>query len=1352
MKKRTFIFYFVLLGFYLHAQIPNRQWSTYHGGDNEDSFRDMAIDANGYVYVVGSTRSTNAIITQPSSQSVIAGGSDAFVAKYDTDGNRIWSTYFGGEADDFGQSIDVDANGNIFITGLTFSANGIATAGTHQPLNRGNGDTFVAKLTNNGVVVWGTYLGGTNFDFANDIEIDIAGNPIIIGWTNSPTGISTAGAFQPNYGGQDDVIFAKFNTNGQLLWATYFGDSGFDTGLQVESDATGNITISGWTSSNVNIASPGAYQTVYGGNTADTFLAVFRSNGSRLWSTYYGGSGDDYGDALLVTPAGDIYLSGSTNSANNIATPAAFQTNVATGFDVFLARFTATGNRTWATYFGGNGNESAYRLRQGTDTAIYMTGNTASSNVMATPNAFQPIKSGGVDAFLSRFETDGRLTWSTYYGGSFSDFGYGLVLDADDHIFIHGNTQGSTNLATNNAVQTSYGGGMSDGFVTKFAPCTAPVLNFTNSGYTCGPVNYIFELALIGQPPYTIYYSIDGVAQTPWTTNNASFFPTVNANLWTDIIRIDSVKSGNCQGVINSTFGFVQVRDSIQSTNPVITCDDATDTYTVSFNLSGGAFGNFSSVGTTTGFINATDQFVSLPLPYSTPYSIQIVESGTFADCDTITFAGVSGCLDPCPPLSVTLTSNSPVCAGSPLMLIAGTWAEYRWSGPNGFTSILANPVINVATPNEGGLYTVTVTDTNGCTGTASTTVVINQPASGSISSNSPVCFGDNIVLSVTGGAQYLWSGPSNFSSTLANPVIPNANNTKAGTYIVTVTDTQGCTRVASVTVSVTNQIMALASYNGPLCTGAMLSLTASGGVSYAWAGPNGFTNNTQNPNINNATIQNAGTYIVTVTAANSCQATASVEVVIHGTLNVSSSSNTPVCTGNSILLMASGGTTYQWSGPNGFTNNTQNPVINNATILNQGIYVVTVTDANGCSTTATANIVVNSGPIAIISSNSPVCNGGDIAFQLSGGVSYLWQGPNGFSSMAQNPVINNVTTVNSGTYTVTVSGQNGCTTTATTSVNVTGQLNATISSNSPVCEQDTLRLMVNNGMSFVWNGPNGFTSSLQEPIIPRVSLNAAGTYILTVSDASGCTGSRQIDVVIKAKPIAIINGDQEICAGNVLRLETSSSGTLQWSTQETVPAITVSLTANTTYTLVVDNQGCKDTASITVTVKSKPIVSLSVSSASINLGTSVQLTATGADEYTWTPTLALSCVDCPNPIATPKETTVYCVQGSVDGCVADTCINIVVLDGCQFIFPNIFSPNDDGNNDVWCSQPQACIVNQTLTIFDRWGNLVHQTTGSEVCWDGGNNIANNVYTYLLQLIKQDGKKENIAGTITLVR
>jgi gliding motility-associated-like protein len=1423
-----FTFSFMVLS---NAQIPNREWSTYHGGDNEDSFRDIAIDAVGNVYVVGSTRSSNAIITPPSSQSMIAGGSDVFLAKYDTNGSRIWATYFGGEGDDFGQSIDLDANGNIFITGLTFSNNGIATAGTHQSFNSGNGDTFVAKFTSTGAVVWGSYLGGNGFDFANDIEIDITGNPSIVGWTNSVSNIVTVGAFQNTLRGQDDALVAKFDTNGQLLWATYFGDIGFDTGLQIESDGFGNIIASGWTSSTANIATAGAFQTTYGGSSADGFLVVFNSSGSRNWATYYGGSGDDYGDALFVTIPGDIYLSGFTNSPNNIASPSAYQPNIATGFDSFLARFSSAGTRFWGTYFGGNGDDTAFRIREGNDAAIFMVGHTSSTNNISTANAYQINKSGSQDVFLSRFENDGSLSWSTYYGGMANDFGYGLVIDASDDIFIIGNTEGSTNLSTNQAVQLTYGGGTFDGFITKFSLCTPPVLNFNNSGFTCSPVNYVFEMELIGQPPFTIYYSIDGIEQSPWITSSSTFFPNVDAIDWTKIIQIDSVKSGSCLGNINSVYGFVQVRDSIRATIFSYVCDEATQTYTVNVDLSGGAFGKFQSIGPNTGFIdNITNRFTSLPIPYDDNYSFQFTEIGTFSNCDTITLMGVAGCKDPCLPLNVTSSSNSPVCAGSTLSIMAEGGTSYIWQGPNGFAYTGQNPLINEVTAINAGTYTVTATDSNGCTGVTSVNVTIIQPSSGSISSNSPVCFGDIINLNVTGGTQYTWSGPNNFSSTEDSPKIPNASNLNAGEYFVTVTDVQGCIRIASVMVNVTNQINPQVSSNGPLCNGTTLNLMASGGVSYQWNGPSGYSSNLQNPSIINTSIQNSGNYTVTVTAANNCFATASIQVIIHDLTTVNISSNTPVCVGNQIILMVSEGISYQWSGPNGFMNSTQNPVIDIATLQNSGLYSVTVTSAEGCTGTAIATLLVNplpvptinansplcignnlqlmssggdlynwsgpngfvstlqnpvidnitslsagsytltvtasnsctastntivtlnQGPIIIASSNSPVCHEGDINLQLSGGVSYQWQGPNNFTSSAQNPTLNNVNLSYSGTYNVTVTGQNGCTTIASTNVIVNGQLNVNVTSNSPVCEGDTLRLTADKGVTFMWSGPNGFDATSQNPIIPISSADNTGNYILTVTDVFGCTGAAQISALIKPKPIAIITGDQEACLGTTVTLQSPSQGVLLWSTGEIDSSIKVRPISNTTYTLITDINGCKDTASYIVNVKPLPIVEINPFTASIVLGESVQLAASGADNYEWSPVEGLSCTLCFDPLAAPLQTTRYCVVGTIDGCEADTCMTITIKDDCLLVFPNIFSPNSDGLNDAWCSKAQDCIISQNLSIYDRWGNLIYQTSGEEVCWYGDTKFQNNVYTYLLQLVRSNGKTEVLYGSVTLVR
>jgi len=528
-----------------------------------------------------------------------------------------------------------------------------------------------------------------------------------------------------------------------------------------------------------------------------------------------------------------------------------------------------------------------------------------------------------------------------------------------------------------------------------------------------------------------------------------------------------------------------------------------------------------------------------------------------------------------------------------------------------------------------------------------------------------------------------------------------------------------------------------------------------SGGVSYQWSGPNGYTSNLQNPIINNATIQNTGAYTVTVTAAGGCTGTSSVSVIVNPIPTMTSTSNSPVCTGNPINLMASGGNAYQWSGPNGFTSNLQNPVINNAANQNGGTYTVTVTAAGGCTGTQTTNMVIRPNPMAIISSNSPVCNGGNITFQLSGGVSYLWQGPDNFTSIAQNPSISNANPANNGTYTVLVTGQNGCTTSASTIVNVTDQLNVTVSSNSPICEGDTLRLMANGGINFVWNGPNGFTSSLQNPTISLTNDSSNGNYVLTVNDVSGCTGTRQVIVEVKQKPLAIITGDQEICQGEEVSLQTPTSGTLLWSTNAITSSITVRPILNTTYTLIADMNGCKDSTSYLVTVSPKPILNINVTNATVSSGESIQLMATGAKVYTWTQGTGLSCTDCFDPVAKPVETTIYCVNGILNGCSADTCINITVIEDCFLIFPNIFSPNDDNNNDTWCSLKRTCIVMQQLQIYDRWGNQLYNQSGEEVCWDGkigGIACQNNVYTFLLQMVKSDGKIENRSGSIALVK
>ncbi len=228
---------------------------------------------------------------------------------------------------------------------------------------------------------------------------------------------------------------------------------------------------------------------------------------------------------------------------------------------------------------------------------------------------------------------------------------------------------------------------------------------------------------------------------------------------------------------------------------------------------------------------------------------------------------------------------------------------SYAWSGPNGFASSAQNPSISNATVAASGIYTVTVTPTTGCTATATANVSVGG-VTATASNNSPVCAGSVINLSANGGTSYVWAGPSSFTSSAQNPTRSNATTAMAGTYTVTVTAAGGCTATATTNVSV-NTVTATATSNSPICAGNTLNLTATGGTTYAWTGANGFTSSAQNPSISNFGAANVGTYTVTVTATNGCTATATTSATVGGNITVTASNSSPACVGGSFNLTA---------------------------------------------------------------------------------------------------------------------------------------------------------------------------------------------------------------------------------------------------------------------------------------------------------------------------------------------------------------------------------------------------------------------------------------------------------------
>jgi hypothetical protein len=377
------------------------------------------------------------------------------------------------------------------------------------------------------------------------------------------------------------------------------------------------------------------------------------------------------------------------------------------------------------------------------------------------------------------------------------------------------------------------------------------------------------------------------------------------------------------------------------------------------------------------------------------------------------------------------------------------------------------------------------------------------------------------------GGQTYFWTGPNSYTTTLQNATINNASTINAGTYTLTAFGSNGCSNTATTSV-VVNVLPGVSAFsNSTICVGSAINLVGAGGQTYFWTGPNSYTSNLQNSNINNASTINAGTYTLTATNSNGCVNSATTSVIVNALPVVSASSNSNICVGSFINLIGAGGLTYYWTGPNSYTSNVQNPSITNTSSLNTGTYTLTATNANGCINSATTSVIVNALPVVSASSNSTSCVGASINFTGAGGQSYYWTGPNSYTSNLQNPTISNTNSLNAGIYTLTATNANGCSNTASTTIVVSPLPDASISVNSVVCVGSSINLIGAGGLSYFWTGPNGFSAGNQNPIISNATLLNQGYYVLNVTGTNTCTKSDSVYVTVtNCTNLKVINSD----------------------------------------------------------------------------------------------------------------------------------------------------------------------------------------------------------------------------------
>jgi hypothetical protein len=308
-------------------------YSTYLGGSGEDDGYGLALDASGNAYITGFTASTD-FPTVNAIQSIFGGWFDAFVTKINPTGSAlVYSTYLGGSAAEYDQDIAVDAAGEAYITGWTYS-NNFPTVHAIQPTNHSQ-DAFITKINaaGNGFV-YSTYLGGSNAEQGLGITADSAGNAYVTGDTLS-FDFPTANALQSTNGGYENAFVTKISPDGDtLVYSTYLGGSGYAQGRRIAVDSAKEAYVTGVAGINFPVVNA-----IKSKGTNDAFVTKISADGSTLiYSTYLGGRGSDYGNAIAVDAAGTAYVTGETNSTNFPKTLLAYQPSLKGDSDAFVTK------------------------------------------------------------------------------------------------------------------------------------------------------------------------------------------------------------------------------------------------------------------------------------------------------------------------------------------------------------------------------------------------------------------------------------------------------------------------------------------------------------------------------------------------------------------------------------------------------------------------------------------------------------------------------------------------------------------------------------------------------------------------------------------------------------------------------------------------------------------------------------------------------------------------------------------------------------------------------------------------------------------------------------------------------
>jgi gliding motility-associated-like protein len=544
---------------------------------------------------------------------------------------RLWGTYYGGNGGEYSTDICNDANNNVYFSGRTRSTTNIATFGTIPEDTYStyyNGFGYVTKFDQNGNRIWGTYYSV----IPSTIKVDSNGNLYFTGTESiDATNVTTPNSHQPSIEqySYSTAYLVKLNASGIREWGTYYGAGNFDLGTDLCLDSLNNVYLVGSTQSSNKIATPNSHQPVHASGYLDNdgYIVKFNPQGLRIWGTYFGGTEDDRINSCNISDDGFLYITGSTSSTTDIATPNSYEPLFKGYRSGMIAKFSLDGIRIWGSYYNGERFASITKSEV-KQNFLYIIGTTDSHNNLISTNTFNPTFQTSsfwlgynYNSYVIKFDlTTQEQVWGTYFGEIIQD----IAVNSKKKVIIEGVTDLTTGIATANAYST----------VPRYGDA------------------YMIKLDENGQREWGTYY---GGNFTEGTNGAADVNNKISLDFLDNIYLVGNTQSSS--GISTP-----------------------------------GAHQEYPSLNSAGGYI-------------------QNVYLAKFQDCISNPLA----------------SSNTPICIGKTLELKASGGTNYSWTGPNGFISTEQNPTIPDATSLNSGQYSCNITGTGGCDGVFTVDVIIGD-------------------------------------------------------------------------------------------------------------------------------------------------------------------------------------------------------------------------------------------------------------------------------------------------------------------------------------------------------------------------------------------------------------------------------------------------------------------------------------------------------------------------------------------------------------------------------------------------------------------------------------------------